>query len=524
MSNPTVSQVRTWVSNAHFLTEAATGLDTAVDTFDTEMNAISRNVATTMGSWQGDAAEASQARTDAEKQASSRLAITILDIVDDINRLGPDLVHAALVARDRAATIAGLGYVVADNGTVTAPPDVRPGHPTDVPAGVDATEAKTLASGKAAEHQSFLAEALSTAGQADATLAAEIIKTLGELVPNADRATTDLPLSPAVQDIVDGKRELPADPQALNIFWDGLTSAEKAALWNTDHAIGNREGIPVVDRDHFNRKRLAELELAGGPHVAGLLAVQDTLGHEVDGRKRYLMQLDGNGHAAVAVNNPDTADNIVTYVPGTGSKLTNIGGGVDRADRMIRSAKVADASADTAAIAWFGYDAPPELFDAGKGHFASRGAQPLIDLQNSLRVTHEGATPSHNTVVSHSYGTVVTAEAASGHRELDADDVVFVASPGLGGPGDVGDLNLSGPDDRPNSERVWATVAGNDVINLVEVVHGADPTDRGFGAHQFESEGGSGISTAAHGKYWDDHSISLENMGRIIAGRYGEVQ
>lgn len=165
MSNPTVSQVRTWVSNAHFLTEAATGLDTAVDTFDTEMNAISRNVATTMGSWQGDAAEASQARTDAEKQASSRLAITILDIVDDINRLGPDLVHAALVARDRAATIAGLGYVVADNGTVTAPPDVRPGHPTDVPAGVDATEAKTLASGKAAEHQSFLAEALSTAAR-----------------------------------------------------------------------------------------------------------------------------------------------------------------------------------------------------------------------------------------------------------------------------------------------------------------------------------------------------------------------
>lgn len=524
MSEPTVSQARTWVSNAHFLSEAATGIDTAVDDFDTAMNNVARFVATTMDSWQGDAAEASQARTDAEKQASSRLAITILDIVDDINRLAPNLVHSCRVARDRATTIVGLGYVVASNGTVTAPPNTTPGHPADVPTDLDVGEARAVADRKAGEHQTYLTEALAAAGHADTTLANEIIKTLGELVQNADRATTAVPLRPVVQEMVDGTRELPDDPVALNTFWDGLTSAEKAALWNSDRGIGNREGIPVVDRDHFNRRHLAELELAGGPEVAGLRAVQDTLGREVGGKKRYLMQLDGDGHAAIAVNNPDTADNIVTYVPGTGASLPKIGGGVDRADRMVREAVDADRTAETAAIAWFGYDAPQDIAKAGSGAPAARGATPLVNFQQGLRVSHEGATPSHNTVVSHSYGTVVTAEAASGHRELDADDVVFVASPGLGGPHDVGGLHLAGPDDRPNSERVWATVAGNDWINLIEVVHGADPTDSGFGARIFASDSGSGISTAAHSKYWDDDSDSLENMGRIITGKYGDVQ
>ena len=256
--------------------------------------------------------------------------------------------------------------------------------------------------------------------------------------------------------------------------------------------------------------------------LAALGAVQSTLADEEGGKKRYLMQLDTNGHGAIAVNNPDTAANVVTYVPGTGSNLSKMGGGVDRADRMVRAASP-HGTTDTAAIAWFGYDAPQDIGAAGSGAPASSGAQPLVDLQDGLRATHEGATASHNTIVSHSYGTVVAAEAASGDRELNVDDLVFVASPGLGGPDDVNDLNLTGPDDRPNSERVWATVASNDWINTVEVVLGPDPHDSGFGARVFASDNGPGISTAAHSKYWDDGSESLRNIARIVTGRYAEV-
>ncbi|OZG29591.1 hypothetical protein BH683_007825 [Williamsia sp. 1138] len=569
MSTPTVSQARTWASNAHFLSSTATGIDTAVDTFDTAMNDVARSVATTMDSWRGDAAEASQARTDSEKQAGNRLAITILDIADAITRLGPDVVRSSEVVRNWANSIARNGFLVADSGTVTAPADSRPGHPIAIPASLGYEEARAFAVRRAAEYQSYLTDALATAGSADAVLAAAITETLGELVQNADRATTAVPLSPVVRDIIDGRGRLPSDPQVLNDFWGGLTSAEKAALWDHDRGVGNMDGIPVADRDHFNRRYLGELQNEargkivdieaiepdpalyptrnapgeqGNPNgyrqrlqdwqqlhdsatadLAGLTGLQNTVAAESGQRKRYLMKVDRR-HAVVAVNNPDTADNVATYVPGTGANIAGIGGGVERADRMVKAASDADKSSETATIAWFGYDAPPNLLEAGAGVYAARGAEPLLNLQEGLRATHEGLGRSHNTIISHSYGTVVAAEAASGRRELNVDDVVFVASPGLGGPDDVGDLNLTGPDDRPNTQRVWATVATDDVINLVEVVHGADPHDSGFGARIFESERGPGVSLDAHSDYWDDKSVSLLNMGRIIAGKYGDVQ
>ena len=156
MSKPTVAQVRTWLTHAQSLSDAAVAIDSAVDAFDARMNDISRLVATTMQGWHGDAAEASQARADAEAQASSRLAITILDIADDINRLGPDIVHSCRVARDRANSIGWLGYVVADDGTVTAPTDARPGYPTDIPADLPIRDAQALADSKARGHQTWL--------------------------------------------------------------------------------------------------------------------------------------------------------------------------------------------------------------------------------------------------------------------------------------------------------------------------------------------------------------------------------
>ena len=244
MSKPTVTQVRTWLTHAEALSGTAIEIDSAVDTFDARMNDISRAVTTTMQGWQGDGAEASQARTDAETQASSRLAITVLDIADDINRLGPDIVHSCRVARDRANSIAWLGYLVADDGTVTAPVDTRPGHPPDISAGLTMEAAQALAGRKAADHQAWLSEALAAAGQADSVLAAQITKTLGELVLNAERATAPVPLRHAVQELVDGRRKLPSDPYLLKTLWDGLTSAEKAALWNSNREIGNMDGIP----------------------------------------------------------------------------------------------------------------------------------------------------------------------------------------------------------------------------------------------------------------------------------------
>lgn len=572
MSNPTVSQVRTWLRSGHALTDAAASIDGAVDTFDGELNSIGRNYWTAMDSWRGDAATASQARSDSEKQTSSRLAVTILDIADDMNRLGPTFVYSCEAAAATSDEIVANGYVLADNGTVTAPDVAVTGLPGNVPVIYTVEEGQKVANTNAVDHQADLARLLRQAGQADADMAREILATLGELKHNADRATSEVPIGKAVQNILDGKAELPTDPQRLNAFWDSLTSAEKAELWNHNRDIGNMDGIPAADRDHFNRRHLPEQqrqaqeaidslynqhpEWHDGYHMknsapgatseeskrrkaydAWVAQINDRK-KELDGYNgienamggdtppKFLLLSDGSGKAAIAVGtNPDLAKNVATYVPGTGSNTTNMSGGVNRADAMFAAANRADPAVANSVVAWYGYDAPQELGAAAGPASAASAAQPLDNFQSGLRATHEGATPSHNTVLGHSYGTTVVGEAASEGHTLDADDVVFVASPGAGGPSHADELSLTGLDPADNGGRVWATTGQHDPIKLSEGIHGASPNNPNFGGHRFSADSEPGAwygmqwNPDAHSSYWDRRNLALENMGKIIVDR-----
>lgn len=568
MSDPSVSQVRQWLRNGHVLTDAAASIDSAVDAFDGEMNAITRNVDRAMDSWKGDAAKASEAKADAEKQSSNRLAVTILDIADDLNRLGPTFIAACQSAVQKADEITSKGYALGDNGTVAAPDVATEGFPADVPLVLQMAEAQKAANRNAGIFQASMTELLKAVGAADAELAGQIRQTLGELGRNAARATEKVPVGPDVQAILDGRAALPTDPRKLNEFWDSLTAAEKAELWNHDREIGNKDGIPAADRDHFNRRRLVELqgderrridELRRqhpewrdgppdrpGPQVGPdpkTKAAYDKWKDELDARQhrldgynniesslkgeppRFLLLNSTEGRAAIAVGNPDTARNVATYVPGTGSNTTNISGGVDRAQAMREAAVDADPRSSTSVIAWYGYDAPQDFGAAAGPASAAGAAVPLDEFQTGLRATHEGATPSHNTVLGHSYGTVVVGEAASEGHTLDADDVVFVASPGVGGPDHPSELSLTGVDPSDNADRVWATTGQYDPIKLTEGVHGPSPNSPNFGGHRFssDSERGDwyklGWNPSAHSSYWDDDNVALENMGKIIVDR-----
>jgi hypothetical protein len=127
-------------------------------------------------------------------------------------------------------------------------------------------------------------------------------------------------------------------------------------------------------------------------------------------------------------------------------------------------------------------------------------------------------------VIGHSYGSTVIGQTAA-TEGLDADDVVFVGSPGVG-VDNVADLNMPADD-------VHATVAEHDIIQATNMgipgfgtdVHGPDPAGRGFGANVFESDPGTkgsdyagGLSGEAHSQYWADGNKALKNMGKIIAG------
>ena len=123
-------------------------------------------------------------------------------------------------------------------------------------------------------------------------------------------------------------------------------------------------------------------------------------------------------------------------------------------------------------------------------------------------------------MLGHSYGSTVIGHSAR-DEGLNADEVVFVGSPGVG-VSSAGHLNF--PD-----EHVYATVAEHDMIHVANTgnpvfdPHGPDPTSGGFGAHVFASDPGTagpgGIySGDAHSEYWNDRNVALKNMGYIIAG------
>ncbi len=318
-------------------------------------------------------------------------------------------------------------------------------------------------------------------------------------------------------------------------WWDSLSDTAKVALLQGNPGlIGNLDGIPAVDRDSANRAVLDReiARLQGDPSQAGKLQGLNDIARRLDHPEQgkppaFLLGLDtaGDGKAIVSSGNPDKAVNVATYVPGTGSDLGKIGSDIDRADRMAGAAAEA-GSPSTAVIAWLGYDAPDEILDAGNTDHADGGKGALAAFQDGIRETHEGD-PSHNTVMGHSYGTTVVGHAAR-DSGLNADDLMFVASPGVG-VDNVAELHLDGVPDSQTGSHVHSTVAENDMIHAAnfeiegyDIALGPDPATAKFGGQVFASdpgtEGFAGLSLEAHSEYWNPNSKSLDNMGRIIAG------
>lgn len=372
------------------------------------------------------------------------------------------------------------------------------------------------------------------------------------------------PLSPAPP--------LPDDPNQFAQVWNSLTQEQKDAEYNRDHFIGNHGGMPFTDRDHYNRMHLDELQTANQADLDRLRAAhpdwaegrtpftkanefldwrrqwdaanrahdgyadvkkslgappgQVAPGGKVDPRNppKYLGIIDDKGHAAISINNPDTAKRDATFVPGTGQDTTRFSGSQDKSLRMYQAARDADARlapGDVSVTTWMGYDRPMDLFQAASTSYAHNGAAALDDFQAGLRASHNDALtggPSINTVIGHSYGSTEVGAAALGGHHLDANNVIAVASPGVL-TGHAGDLNVD-----PGAH-VYATKAQHDIIGVATGwTLGPDPTGADFGATTFEAAPGPswpfGLpSVAAHSSYWDSGNPALDNMGRIIAGR-----
>jgi hypothetical protein len=343
-------------------------------------------------------------------------------------------------------------------------------------------------------------------------------------------------------------------PEQVRAWWGSLPAPQRERLLREHpEAVGWLDGVPAADRDRANRVLLAEriealtarqahladraerlrfglplwltppvllplvvpieIELAQvRARLEGLEAVQSTLA--AYGAHALLLGIDGGdagSRAVVALGDPDLARHTAVFVPGAGTDPHDLPGGVGRMAQLWREADAMTSDLrDVSVVYWLGYD-PPDLLGTLSSGASRSGAGQLIPFLAGLAATHD-ATPAHVTLIGHSYGSTVVAEAglAGGLR---VDDIIAAGSPGMH-TDHAADLRL-------DPRHVWGGLAPADAVggHLGELpfVHGQEPTDPAFGANRFV------VDTGGHDDYWDHGSVSLRNQAAIVVGRYDLV-
>ncbi|NMO90190.1 alpha/beta hydrolase [Actinomycetospora sp. TBRC 11914] len=247
------------------------------------------------------------------------------------------------------------------------------------------------------------------------------------------------------------------EPTAVAHWWSGLDPTERARLTaGRPELVGGLDGIPALDRDRANRRRLAaaraevaaqEVALdAARDHATGFGDLQD-VETRLAGVHARLRRLDAiaaattaSGHAlldldpvagraAVESGDVDHARHVGVVVPGFTACAEDLPGRVAELDALA-----ARAGPDTAVVAWYDYAAPQwsEVTDPARTVLGTGPAAGAADRLASFLTGLDAARPdgpAHVTAIGHSYGTLTVAQALPAAGGVD--DVVLLGSPGV---------------------------------------------------------------------------------------------
>ena len=426
----------------------------------------------------------------------------------------------------------------------------------------------------------------------NAGIAQAVIDAFNAAGPSVDDADAVLNVFNGLNSAASG---IGADPAIVNKWWSGLDPQVQAKLI-ADHpdVVGSLDGIPSATRDIVNRSLLdadiKQLQQSGSNKdqlkiLEDLRDSMNTAGmvwRTDDHTQKWgadhftavmppllLLHFDtvGNGHLIMAAGDPDTAKNVVTYVPGLGTTLSDhmITNDIPHTENLYLQALQDHPGASVSSIFWLGYDAPvlgggatgvSHAFDVAGDSTAIDGDAALTRFLNGLHATSTTAGPVHYTALGHSYGSLVVGTAAARPGGIPVDDIVLIGSPGV----DVS--HASGLNSDPS--HVWAGDAENDPVprlndaasalelglpivgaywsyldnhNADGASFGMNPVSSGFGANVFHvadgDTGGQIPGMNAHGEYFDpvrrgsdglSDDSSLKNLANIIVGDYGNVR
>jgi hypothetical protein len=241
-----------------------------------------------------------------------------------------------------------------------------------------------------------------------------------------------------VVDVPPEARPIPLPPQGASAeeveqWWKSLSQKDRERLIAEHPAeLGNLNGMSAAARDAINQQVLTDdlnqitntaaqhgvsnEQVLTDPGFYGLsaadvtryndaLKVQQGLNHQRGSdpdpsRQRPVMLWkyepfadNGQGRAAIAIGNPDYADNTAVIVPGTGSSVKGgwLSDGHNDAMNLWDQANAADPNSTHAVISWMGYDAPDGFGDTRVANpdLARAGGDLLAADVNGLWTTHQ---------------------------------------------------------------------------------------------------------------------------------------
>ena len=529
------------------LGEKASGLSSKIDTQRATLTELKTG-------WQGPAADAAVAKAQPTLRQMRQIHDALNAVQTVLTEGGSALTRTRTTVLQTVAQLSGQGWQVAPDGTVS----VRPGSPLDQYAKVSPSNAMKLRQLAAANTVNVMA-LLAGFDATDRAVSQKLRTAVGGLHGTpAQFGSGDAPQAPPY----DTGAQIPVgkSPEEVNTWWKSLGDDERTRLLQTwPEKLGNLNGIPVADRSIANKailqrdsdrpadvatsRGVTKEEVLAHPEKYGMagpmmdryenaVKVQDALDKDAaDAKNAYgkrpdilLMKYDpeafgGDGAAAIAIGDPDEAANTTVMVSGLTTSVSagtlSDGSGVN----VYNEANKADWDDSTAVVQWMGYDAPDDLAVA-EPNMARSGAQLLAPDVNALGVTHDDS-PSHTTVIGHSYGSTTVADAAAGYG-MRADDVVLVGCPGTDLAKSAADFHL--PRDGHlyvgSASTDFVTNLGREHLDVPGVGLGADPAMDGFGSTRFHAEVAdfSPNPIDEHTPYFKDGSESLFSVADIVSG------
>jgi hypothetical protein len=497
--------------------------------------------------WAGTAARAAFYRLDLLDDEFEVLATRARTAAIVLRRAVEDFTDVQRRLRAAVEGAAAAGLTVDGTGRVVAPAMGFVGEPSP-----DQEQAYQRDVRNAGIYTDLLARIVADAGDADDRVARALTElrdvSAGQNAWEYSKATSAAQTAAGVLGL--SPDAIPAagtDPATAAGWWAGL-SADQRQIYLTawPDRIGALDGLPAVDRDAANQLALRDYigdnvnqrhDHGNSQHDRAVNLLDRLEAAETGSTPLYLLTFEplGDGKAAVAVGNPDTAAHTALLVPGVGTELDGIRGQIGRAEGLqSTAARFASPGEQVSVIAWLGYDPPridTDIVTAPFGDKSRDGAVALDAFVNGLHTAHSSG-DVHITAIGHSYGSTVLGEAGSTGDGLAVGDMVAVGSPGMR-VDNAGELNTgtghtwvsAAVDDnfvaRPENSTGWLAgvpIIGTWLYGDAQDIHGPPPHDPAFGANLLHAD------TSGHSGYWDSNGAQpsriLAAQAAIIAGDY----